>query len=300
MNLLFLGGTGFLGSHCARALAKKHNIIILDIRDNYPDLYAKYYKTALSDVQKIKEIIDSEKIDIVFHCVSTLLPSSSFEDYQNDLMVNYLPSIKLFSYCADSGIKLVYISSGGAVYGTHNEIFNENTKREPISYYGLSKLNFENIIHFLHQNKKLDYMILRPSNPYGPGQNINGKQGVIAVLIGKILDFAPFEIWGDGTAIKDYIYIDDFSDYVEKLIEIESWNCDFNIGSGIGNSVNDVINCFKENKISLPEIIFLNSKTSDVKRMILDCSKIQELFPEKKCLTLSEGIKKFFKYESEK
>lgn len=292
MNILVIGGKGFLGRNIVNKLAQNNDVFVIDC---VPSNDKNYFYVKLEDVDSVINVIESNGIQIVVHLASTIIPSSDAMQYVNNMNGIYFPTLRLLDYCADHNIKFVYFSSGGAVYGNQAEIFNEHTKREPMSFYGLSKLNFENLVQFYNRTKNLQYLIIRPSNPYGHGQNINGKQGVIAVIIGKILRKETIEIWGDGSAVKDYIYIDDFVYYLSKLIESDSWNSVYNIGTGMGYSVNDVLNTFKENGILLPKIQYIEAARSDVKRMILDCTKIQTRFPHK-CKTLHDGIKLFWEY----
>lgn len=294
MNILVIGGYGFLGLSCAKDLSENHKIFIIDQIKKDCDIDFISEIIDISDSKKIISYIEKNKIDIILHFVSTLLPTSTQEQYFNDYKRVYMPTVTLLDYCATAKVKFVYFSSGGAVYGNQKEIFNEYTKREPISYYGLSKLNFENAINFFHNTKGLEYLIIRPSNPYGPGQNLFGKQGIISVIMGKILNNQSIEIWGDGSAIKDYIYIDDFTFYVKQLIEDDTVWCNvFNVGSGIGSTVNDVIKAFEANNIRLPKINYINSKSSDVKRMLLDCTEIQDRYSHIN-KTLKEGIQIFW------
>lgn len=295
MNILILGGTGFLGSSCAKKLCDNHNIIVTGIGGQI--LNESKYETIeieLKEIDSLISIIKEKKIDIVMHFVSALLPSSNYESYFFDFQNVYIPTQRLLEYCSKNNIRFVYVSSGGAVYGNQREVFSEETKREPASYYGLSKLNFENLILFYHNMFDLNYMILRPSNPYGQGQNLYGKQGLIAVIIGKIINNSPIEIWGDGTAVKDYIYIDDFTYYVSNLLQKnEAWNNIYNIGSGIGYSIDDVLHAFMDNNILLPEIHYISDNKADVKHMILNCSKLQQLLPHN-CIPLVNGVKTFY------
>lgn len=298
MNILLLGGMGFLGQSLVHKLSLEHTVFIADCNIQKED--EKYFRLSLNDTDKLFSLLNEKKIDILIHLVSSIIPTSDFNLYFKDINDIYCPSVKLMDYCADNNIRFVYFSSGGAVYGNQKEIFNERTKREPVSYYGLSKLNFENTVSFLHYTKNLEYMIIRPSNPYGFGQNINGKQGLIAVIIGKILKNEPLQIWGDGCAVKDYIYIDDFVFYLSNLIiRKDTWNQIYNIGSGTGSSVKEVLNAFTLNGIKLPEIEYIGENKSDVKRMILDCTKIQRLFSHE-CLPLVKGVKLFWEKQNNK
>lgn len=293
MNILLLGGLGFLGRNLAITWAERHNIFVADCIENNEE---NYFRISIENTQSIIETIEQKRIDTVVHLVSSIIPSSGIEQYASDIESTYTPTIKLLDYCAEKKIKFVYFSSGGAVYGNQQEIFNENTKREPVSLYGLSKLNIENAISFFHNTKNLQYLVIRPSNPYGRGQNIYGKQGIIAVIIGKIINKQPIQIWGDGSAVKDFIFIDDLMYYVDQIIgSSDSWNQTYNIGTGIGTSINNVLDTFREIVIKLPRIEYIGERSADVKRMILDCTKIQTHFPHT-CIKLKDGIKMFWEY----
>lgn len=291
MNILILGGLGFLGRNLTKKLSIKHNVFVVDCIDTSND---NYYMLRLSDLQSLITIISEKKIHVILHLVSSIIPSSNQEQYFYDIEENYNPTAGLLSYCAKNKIRFMYFSSGGAIYGKHKANLNESTNLEPISFYGLSKLNFENLIQFYHNTNSLEYIIIRPSNPYGYGQNLYGCQGLIAVIIGKIIKNETIEIWGDGTAVKDYIYIDDLCFYISYLLCCpESWNNIYNVGSGIGSSVIDVLSAFKKNNILLPSVKFVESKRTDVDRVILDCSKIRKVI-EYKPISLIEGVKRFW------
>ena len=303
-NILFLGGAGFIGSNLIRTLiGRKDDIKVYVLEPSFANISrldgmeVQVFRGTLQDIDFVQSIIEANHIDTIVHLVATIIPGSTFEDYKREYQQVIFPTIELMQYCAQKDIKFVYFSSGGTVYGNRTDMtpFKETDPMAPISYYGWSKQMMENSILYVHRTAGLKYLIVRPSNPYGHGQNINGKQGIIAVIIGKILRKETIEIWGDGSAVKDYIYIDDFVYYLTKLIESNSWNSVYNIGTGMGYSVNDVLNAFKENRILLPKIQYIEAAKSDVKRMILDCTKIQTRFPHK-CKTLQEGIKLFWEY----
>ena len=203
--------------------------------------------------------------------------------------------------CAKEKIKFVYFSSGGTIYGNRNEMkpFSEKDEVSPISYYGWSKQIMENSILFMHRTKGLPYLIIRPSNPYGHGQNIYAKQGLVAVAIGKILEGKPVEVWGDGSSIRDYIYIDDLAVSVYQLIERNACNTTLNIGSGRGYSVNDVLAFLKIVSGIDYKIEYKNTRPVDVSNMVLDVTKLKE-FIDIVNTPFMDGIKIFFEEEKTK
>ncbi len=292
MNVLILGA-GFIGKNLAKGLSKIASVTIVNNLPVSDVDFADVYIHSLNDSASIISIIKNKKIDTVVHLISSIVPGSDAESYLSDIENVYKPSIRLLEFCSDNKIRFVYFSSGGAVYGNKENIFSETTLREPISYYGLSKLCFEETITFYHRTKLLQYLIIRPSNPYGHGQNLSGKQGVIAVIMGKILKNESIEIWGDGSAIKDYIYIDDLVEYVIALLSEGDWNQVYNIGSGVGSSINEVIKAFEDTGAKLPEIKYCKEKVTDVHKSVLDCREVKNKV-NINCLSLRDGIKKFY------
>jgi UDP-glucose 4-epimerase len=131
------------------------------------------------------------------HLVSTTLPKSSNLAPAYDVESNLVGTIRLLELAVRRGMrKVVFVSSGGTVYGIPRSIpIVETDPTEPISSYGITKLAIEKYLHLFHVMHGLDYSILRLSNPYGEGQRLNASQGAVAVFMGKVLDGEPIEIW---------------------------------------------------------------------------------------------------------
>lgn len=305
MRLLFLGGAGFIGSNLIKRLANdNHEFHVVEPSDAFTgkirDLPVIMHYASLEDLEVIKNIIINSNIDTVIHLVSTLIPGSSYEDYKKEYQNVIFPSIEIMGVCAEKGIKFIYFSSGGTIYGNKNEIhpFVESDPMCPISYYGWSKQMMENSILFMHRTKGLDYLIVRPSNPYGHGQNLFGKQGLVAVAIGHILRDEPVEVWGDGSAVRDYIYIADLANVFARLIERDINNTTLNIGSGRGYSVNDVLAFLKIVSRKDFKIEYKNPRPVDVSSMVLDLTNLKE-FVDLDFTPFLEGIKKFYRESKE-
>ncbi len=282
MKILFIGGAGFIGSNLVKALDKeKYQVTVVEPENAFTGRLkgesVNLLFGSLNDVEFIKGVIERQGIQIVVHLVSTLIPGSSYEDYKREYKNVIFPTIELMELCAQKGIRFVYFSSGGTVYGNRNDVlpFEESDPMKPISYYGWSKQMMENSIQFMHRTAGLDYLILRPSNPYGHGQNLYGKQGLVAVAIGKLLKNEPIEVWGDGSAVRDYIYVDDLAKIFVKLIEGDVHNMTLNIGSGRGYSVNDVLAFLKIVSGKDLKIVYQNPRPVDVSNMVLDTTMLR-------------------------
>lgn len=302
MNILFIGGAGFIGASLARRFRKseKHHIFVVEPAganvSRLDGLEVDIIRESLTNVEAVERIITEKRIDTMVHLVSTLIPGSDYEDFKRELADMVFPSIRVMEYCARNNVKFVYFSSGGTVYGNRStmEPFVETDEMAPISYYGWSKQMMENGILFKNRTEGLRYLIVRPSNPYGHGQNLHGKQGLVAVAIGKIMDGKPVEVWGDGSAIRDYIYIDDLAEIFFQLIDNDVTNETVNIGSGRGYSVNDVLAFLKIiSKVDF-KILYENARPMDVSNMVLDTTKM--LGKVNASLTpMLDGISTFYK-----
>lgn len=305
VNILFIGGAGFIGSSLVHAFIRDHEFKIfvfepvfantnrlVDVGDKITII-----RGSIADFDLLKCVIEDHKINIVVHLVSTLVPGSTYEDFKREFENVVFPTSRLMELCAEKGIKFVFFSSGGTVYGNSEkgERFKETDTLSPISYYGLTKQIIESNILFENRRGKLNYLIIRPSNPFGQGQALHGNQGFIAVAIGKILGDKPIEVWGDGSSVRDYLYIDDLADAFYKLVETNVNNEIVNIGSGYGYSVNDIIDRLRH-CIDIPfDVVYKDSRSVDVNSMVLDISKLKSLI-EIKHTHLEDGIKMFFEY----
>jgi UDP-glucose 4-epimerase len=302
MNILFIGGAGFIGSNIiSNIITCKYNwnIFVLELPgadlSRLVGMDITVIRGELSNIDMVQSLLDINRIDCVVHLVSTLIPNSTFEDYKREYLNVIFPSIELMSLCAKKHIKFVYFSSGGTIYGDRTTTipFVETDSILPISYYGWSKQIMENAIAYANRTEGLEYLILRPSNPYGHGQRLHAQQGLIAVSIGKLLAGEDIEIWGDGDSLRDYIYIDDLADIVVQLLRKKISNTILNIGSEKGYSVNNII--FELQKIvgKKIQVKHVPMKKSNVKNMILNTTKLRKLV-KVNITPLHRGMVKFY------
>lgn len=277
MNVLVIGGNGFIGSHLIDSLLKRnYKVRVFDIiheKFREPNSRVDYRLSNLISIPDLYEAMMG--IDIIFHLASTTVPSTSSIDIIADVNNNIISSLNILNLAARQGIKkFVYFSSGGAIYG--NSVFlplSEDHDKNPVSSYGIIKATIEQYIKLYNRQYNLDYLIVRPSNPYGPRQGHFIAQGVISTFLRQAKNNEPFLIYGDGSSKKDYIFIDDFIEMTMQLVESNSQGI-YNIGSGLGTSLNEIIAVInkitnKENKIIHSEL-----KSYDVNNFVLDISKL--------------------------
>lgn len=302
-NILFLGGAGFIGSNLIRTLiGRKDDIKVYVLEPSFANISrldgmeVQVFRGTLQDIDFVQSIIEANHIDTIVHLVATIIPGSTFEDYKREYQQVIFPTIELMQYCAQKDIKFVYFSSGGTVYGNRTDMtpFKETDPMAPISYYGWSKQMMENSILYVHRTAGLKYLIVRPSNPYGHGQNIHAKQGLIAVALGKILAREPIVVWGDGSNVRDYIYIDDLSEVLCLLLEKDVCNTTLNIGSGVGASINDIIQVLRDVVSEEVQVEYQPARKVDVSHMILDTTHLKQ-YVNVEFTSLVDGVTRFYR-----
>ena len=142
---LIIGGCGFLGKSIIDSINKNGNEIIVFDRVEYKSKQILSYVGNASDIELIKTIVLKNNIDVILYLVSTLIPSSNFESYFNEIDIVYKPINELLYFCSIHNVKFIYFSSGGTIYGSQSGILNEKSPTLPISFYGLSKLHKKNL-----------------------------------------------------------------------------------------------------------------------------------------------------------
>jgi len=299
LKCLLLGGTGFLGINlCKYLYANGYDVTIY----NHCSVRFKRFKQLFPHVQIIDREFSSEtkeslidilgNIDVVFHLISTTNPSNKNVLY--DFESNVLPTIRLLDACVKAKVKkIIYFSSGGTVYGIPRYIpIDEGHRTEPLSAYGIHKLAVEKCLEYYGRTYQLNYNILRVSNPYGEGQNPFSNQGVVAVFLAKALMHQPIEIWGDGSVMRDYIFVDDVIIACIKILNYQGKNSVFNVGSGVGYSLQEIIRIIQKTTGSILDINYLAGRVQDVPANILDISLMKKEVKWSPEITINEGIKK--------
>lgn len=297
------GGGGFIGSHlCEELLSRGYEVTLFDkksfSRNNILHIENKL-KIIEGDFNNEIDIKNSlEGVNYVFHLVSSTLPASSNENMEYDVESNLISSIKLFKQCVDFKIrKLAFLSSGGTVYGIPEIIpVKENLFSNPICSYGIIKRTIEEYLFLFGKIHGLNYNVFRLSNPYGEKQNPHASQGAVAVFINKIIKNETIEIWGDGEVIRDYIYIKDAVSALAKSVDIDSSEKVFNLSSGKGYSLNQIVEYMKQVSGKDVKLEYKNARNVDVPVSILDNELLKSTFGWIPKTEIEEGIKKTYNY----
>jgi UDP-glucose 4-epimerase len=295
MNALVIGGNGFIGSHLVDCLLTNgHNVRVFDIsheRYRSPKDNIDYRISTLDNIPDLYEALLG--IDIVFHLASASVPSTSNVDTISDINKGLIPTLNILNLSVKLGIKrIVYFSSGGAVYGNPlTPKLAEDHPLNPISSYGIIKVTIEMYLSLYQRMHGLRPLILRPSNPYGPRQGHFIAQGVISTFLRKGIMNEPITVFGDGNSMKDYIYIEDLIDLSYKL-GISNQVGVFNIGSGKGTSINQIIEQIELTTKKNLVINTIEKQIYDVDNFVLNISKTRKVLGNNSLTSLEEGVAK--------
>ena len=245
---LVLGGGGFIGSNLVAKLSSLgYEIRVFDL----PHAQKKYPFETVGNIEWVEgnftnpvEVESAMRgCSIIFHLISTTLPKTSNDNFSYDIESNLISSVRLLESAVRHNVrKIIFPSSGGTVYGIPTQVpIPETHPTEPISSYGIGKLSIEKYLGLFNHLYGLDYCILRLANPYGEGQKVSTSQGAATIFLHKALRDETIEIWGDGTVTRDYIYISDVISAMVSSIKYSGNQRIFNIGSGQGLSLNELI-----------------------------------------------------------
>lgn len=282
-NCIVYGGGGFIGSHLSEELLNKgYNVTIFD-KINFSKENIKKFKDSVKiiegDFNNEYDLLNSlDGIDYIFHLVSSTLPASSNDNPAYDAESNLVSTLRLLQDVVKRKIKkIVFISSGGTVYGVPQTIpIAETHSRKPICSYGIIKKTIEDYLNMYNYLYGLDYTVFRFANPYGERQNPLYAQGLIPVFLKKILYNEVIIIWGDGKVRRDYVYIKDAIIPLVKSLEFNSKYKVFNLGSGVGYSVNELLEKIKLITKCETKVSYTKGRKLDVPISILDISLIKK------------------------
>lgn len=301
-KVLVTGGAGFIGSHVVdRCISEGYEVAIIDnlstgFRKNL-NPKATFYEVDIRDFEKVKMVFEKEKPDYVNHHAAQMDVRKSTQDPVFDAECNIIGSLNLILNSVEFKIKkLIYISTGGAVYGEPQDLpVTEEYPLNPLCQYGVSKHTVEHYLYLYRRNFDMNYTVLRYPNVYGPRQNPHGEAGVIAIFLGLMLDGERPTIFGDGTQTRDYTFIEDIVD--ANLIAMTKEDGEiYNIGTGVETSVRQIFDSIEAILQTGLEPIYADERVGEIQSISLDATKAKEeigWFPKHDFLS---GLKKTIKY----
>jgi len=296
---LVLGGAGFIGSHLAEALAQQGRPVRIFDRPHVDRLplfpRTRCFQVFTGDFLNPQALVPAlEGVELVFHLVSTTLPQNSNDHPVYDVESNVLGSLRLMELCRERGVrKVVFVSSGGTVYGVPRATpVAEDHPTDPISSYGIHKLMVEKYLALAQRLHGLDYCVVRPANLYGPRQRLDTAQGAVAVFLDQALRDQPIHIWGDGSVVRDYVYVTDAVAAMLKAASFEGAPRIFNIGSGKGTSLKALVAAIGQLLGRQVKVEYSSGRAVDVPANVLDASLAARHLGWRASTSLEDGLRR--------
>lgn len=297
MKCLVLGGGGFIGSAIVdRLLVAGHSVRVFERPRVAPYRVfapAEQIEWTTGDLLSTSDVNEAlADVDTVFHLVSTTLPKGSNDDPVYDVQSNLIGTLQILNLMVQrKTARIVFISSGGTVYGSPNYLpIDEQHPTNPQVSYGITKLAIEKYILLFERLHGIKAVILRLSNPYGERQRVETAQGAVAVFLQRALRRQALEIWGDGSVTRDYVYIGDVAEAFLRAAEYQGPLSIFNIGSGQGTSLNELLTKLEAVVGNDIERAYLPGRPFDVKLNVLDTRLAQQELAWSPRVTMDEGL----------
>ncbi|CAN5208000.1 NAD-dependent epimerase/dehydratase family protein [soil metagenome] len=298
-KVVVVGANGFLGSHLVDGLAASGHEVTAFGRFSSPR--PKFTAAGVKVVRG--EFLNRADIDnlvggaeIVFHFLSTTTPATAESDPTLDIRTNVVQSVELLEACVEAGVSRVFFAStGGAVYGPQGKAsYVETDRTEPVSPYAIGKLSIENYLRYFEVMHGLRSTALRISNPYGTRQPAHRRQGLIPIALRQISVGEPVVRFGDGSMVRDYLYVEDLVGMIVRMVERESLHSTYNLGSGTGHSVNEIFDSLRRVTGVDFDIVERDVPATFVDRVVLDTGRYRAEFGDTELTPLDEGVRRTY------
>lgn len=301
MKIILLGAAGFIGTNLVFELAKdpSNQITVVD-RDMsfFQNMMARHLPNVTPLESDLAVDTDYEELlrgqEVVYHLISTTMPTNSNQAVSEEMRANVILSANLFEACVRQQVqKVVFLSSGGTVYGKEVQCpLNEKTPTNPITSYGVQKVTIEKLLYLYNYMHGLDYRIIRLANPYGPYQRPNGILGAVTTFTYKALKGEEIQVYGDGSVMRDFIYIDDAVRGIIKIVNGTDAHHTFNLGCGYGTSIKQVLDTIEQTLGVTMKVNYTEGRKVDVPVNYLDIKRYETAYGALNPVPLAEGIRR--------
>lgn len=296
-NILVVGGAGFIGSALAERLIEDgHHVAVVDDlsagKEEYIHPASEFHRADICTAD-LDSIFDKGAFDFVFHLAAQIDVRVSVAEPERDNRINVLGALRVLQSCHAHGVKkIIFTSSGGAVYGDAVAIPTaEDQPTDPVSPYGIHKLTFEKYLYYYRAVHGEEYATLRLSNVYGPKQYRGGESGVIAIFTDHLIRGQPVVVYGDGKQTRDYVYVDDVVDALVRAMTA-AYSGTINISSGTETDVLGLVGMFEEILGEKATLTFAPERKGEQRRSCLANTRAEQVLQWRPRVALRGGIEK--------
>jgi UDP-glucose 4-epimerase len=306
VKILVTGGAGFIASHVADAYAQAgHEIVVIDDLSRGAQKHLnsgwRFYSCDIRDRESVEKVFREERPEMVNHHAAQMDVRRGVREPLFDAQVNILGGINLIEASVANGVKrFIYAGTAGAGYGEPDRMpVPEDYPINPITPYGISKHTVEHYLFTFSFLYNLNYVVLRYGNVYGPRQSSQGEAGVFAIFCEQMLAGLQPVIYGDGTKVRDYVYISDV--VAANVAALERGNHEiFNISSGIQTTDQQVFDLVRDLLGKSVQPKYASRRPGEIDRICLDISKAERLLAWSPVVSLTEGARRTVYYFQQK
>ena len=289
MRTAVTGGAGFIGSHLVDALVARGDEVV--VVDDLSSGTREYVNPAATFVQRdVRDGLDLEGCEAIFHLAAQADVQTSVALPAFDAAVNVLGAVEAAEAARRAGAKVVFSSTGGAIYGEVETPAAEDAPLRPVAPYGISKLCAEQ--YFLGWNRihGSRHTVLRFGNVYGPRQSPTLEGGVVSIFLDRMARGEQTTIFGDGLQERDFVYVGDVVDALLAAAASEEPGT-FNVGTGAATTVLDLHRACADAAGSTAEPLFAPARLGDARRSVLDVSRIEQVLGWRPKTPLADGLR---------
>jgi UDP-glucose 4-epimerase len=291
MRAIVTGGAGFIGSHVVDALLERGDEVHVldDLSTGKRERVAEGARLHVADIRAPDEVFDAVRPDAVLHLAAQVDVRVSVERPDHDAEVNILGTLRVLEAARRHGAKIVFSSSGGAVYGECDGPVSETAGRRPLAPYGTSKLCAEEYLATWNRLYGTSHVSLRLANVYGPRQEPHGEAGVVAIFMGLLNEGGTAKIYGDGRQTRDYVYVLDVVLATLAALGREAGGA-FNIGTGAETSVLGLYEAVQRVSGSANAAELAPARLGELQRSVLDVSLAERELGWRPQHSLDDGL----------
>ena len=291
MRAIVTGGAGFIGSHVVDALVERGDEVHVldDLSTGRRERVAAGARLHVADIRAPDEVFDAVRPDAVLHLAAQADVRTSVERPDHDADVNVLGTLRVVEAARRHGARLVFTSTGGAIYGECDGSAPETAERRPLAPYGTSKLCGEEYLATWNRLYGTGHVTLRLGNVYGPRQEPHGEAGVVAIFMGLLNEGGAPKIYGDGRQTRDYVYVLDVVRATLAALERDA-GAVFNIGTGVETSVLELYEAVQRVAGSVRAADLAPARLGELQRSVLDVSLAERELGWRPQHPLDEGL----------
>ena len=293
MRALVTGGAGFIGSNLVDALIERGDSV--DVVDNLSsgkreNVSERARLHELDIREPLNDLFAELKPDVCFHLAAQADVRVSVERPDFDAEVNVIGTLHVLEAARATGSRVVFSSTGGAIYGECDVPADESSERRPLAPYGTAKLAAEEYLLTYTRLYGMSNVVLRFGNVFGPRQDPHGEAGVVAIFLGRLRDGGICKIFGDGEQERDYVYVGDVVQALLAAAAVEGGI--FNVGMGRAVSVLELYElCRKVAGSDLaPE--HAPARSGELQRSVLDVGKAADELGWRPETSLEDGLRR--------